>query len=153
MHTVGLDGENTKTGLLASVLLHLSPFIGLLEANLSSRGEIDFLTVEIQKQKQAISGQHLLVGTLLGQCHGVQGCIEPVSEDRLLRCNGLHQPTGQSPIHCAVETGRELWVWALEHSLFLRALHVPGLDNRGTDLMLRVGPLSDEWRLHASVMA
>lgn len=111
------------------------------------------MTLEIQKQKQAISGQHLLVGTLLGQCHGVQGCIEPVSEDRQLHCNGLHQQTGQSPIHCAVETGRELWVWALDHSLFLRALHVPGLDNRGTDLMPRVGPLSDKWRLHASVVA
>ena len=35
---------------------------------------------------------------------------------------------------------------------FLRALHIPGLENRGTNLMSRGGTLADEWKLHPEVM-
>lgn len=37
-----------------------------------------------------------------------------------------------------------LWSWALEHQLFLRTLHVPGLQDTGTDLVSRDDPLPDE---------
>ena len=33
-----------------------------------------------------------------------------------------------------------------------RALHIPGRENGGADLMSRGGPLPDEWRLHTEVV-
>ena len=45
-----------------------------------------------------------------------------------------------------------LLVWASEHLLSLRALHILGLENRGTNLMSRGSPLADEWVLHPKVV-
>ena len=43
-------------------------------------------------------------------------------------------------------------MWASEHVLSLRALHIPGPEKRGADLMSRGGPLADQWRLHSEVV-
>ena len=45
-----------------------------------------------------------------------------------------------------------LLVWVSEHLLSVRALHIPGLENRGTDLMLRGSLLPDEWVPHPEVV-
>ena len=45
-----------------------------------------------------------------------------------------------------------LWLWVSQIVLSLRALHIPGRENRGADLMSRGGPLPDEWRLHPEVV-
>lgn len=47
---------------------------------------------------------------------------------------------------------KNLWVWASNHLLSLRALHVPVLENKATDPMYRGGPFLDEWWLHPTVM-
>jgi len=49
-------------------------------------------------------------------------------------------------------TAEKLWLWASEVVLSLRALHIPGLENRGADLMSRGGPLPGEWTLHPEVV-
>lgn len=33
-----------------------------------------------------------------------------------------------------------LWLWASEHLLSLKALHIPGLENRGANLIYRGNP-------------
>jgi len=45
-----------------------------------------------------------------------------------------------------------LWLWASQNVLSLRALHIPGRENGGADLMSRGGPLPDEWRLFPEVV-
>lgn len=45
-----------------------------------------------------------------------------------------------------------LWMWASEHLRSLKALHVPGVENRGADIMSRGGPLMGEWSLHPEVV-
>ncbi|KAK5898201.1 hypothetical protein CgunFtcFv8_015639 [Champsocephalus gunnari] len=45
-----------------------------------------------------------------------------------------------------------LWLWVSQIVLSLRALHIPGRENGGADLMSRGGPLPDEWRLHPEVV-
>ncbi|KAL0194774.1 hypothetical protein M9458_008346, partial [Cirrhinus mrigala] len=42
----------------------------------------------------------------------------------------------------------KLLVWSRRHFLSLRATHVPGILNRGADLLSRGNPLYGEWRLH-----
>lgn len=37
----------------------------------------------------------------------------------------------------------DLWLWALT-LLSLRALHIPGVENKGADIMSSGGPLPDE---------
>ncbi|KAK5889984.1 hypothetical protein CesoFtcFv8_013557 [Champsocephalus esox] len=49
-------------------------------------------------------------------------------------------------------TAEELWLWASEVVLSLRALHILELENRGADLMSRGGPLPGEWVLHPKVV-
>ena len=49
-------------------------------------------------------------------------------------------------------TAEKLWLWASEVVLSLRALHIPGLENRRADLMWRGGPLPGEWVLHPEVV-
>ncbi|XP_071062420.1 junctophilin-1-like [Pseudochaenichthys georgianus] len=43
-------------------------------------------------------------------------------------------------------TAEELWLWASEVVLSLRAIHIPGLENRGADLMSRSGPLPGSYQ-------
>lgn len=62
----------------------------------------------------------------------------------------LHQQTGRStPL---LKTVENLWLKASEHLMCLRALHIPGLQNRVTDHMSRGNPLPDEWSLHPDVV-
>ena len=60
----------------------------------------------------------------------------------------------QGGVHSAalLVMAENLWSWASEHLQSLRALHIPGLENRGADLMSRGGPLDDEWRLQPGVV-
>lgn len=51
-----------------------------------------------------------------------------------------------------MKIAEHLLVWGSEHLLSLRALHRPGLVNRGTNLMSRGGPLPDKWVLHPEVV-
>ena len=46
----------------------------------------------------------------------------------------------------------ELWLWAHQYLLSLRALHIAGAQNFGADLMSRGGPRRDEWRLHPDIV-
>lgn len=60
----------------------------------------------------------------------------------------------QGGVHSAalLAMAENLWSWASEHLLSLRALYIPGIENRGADLMSRGGPLEDEWRLQPEVV-
>lgn len=60
----------------------------------------------------------------------------------------------QGGVHSAalLAMAENLWSWASEHLQSLRALHIPGIENRGADLMSRGGPLEDEWRLQPEVV-
>ena len=49
-------------------------------------------------------------------------------------------------------TAEKLCLWASEVVLSLRALHIPGLENRGAELMSRGSPLPGEWVLHPEVV-
>ena len=49
-------------------------------------------------------------------------------------------------------TAENLWLWASENVLSLKALHISGLENRGANLMSRGGPLPEEWMLHPEVV-
>ena len=51
-----------------------------------------------------------------------------------------------------MSTAENLWLWASENVLSLKALHIPRRENRGADLMSRGGPLPDEWMLHPEVV-
>jgi len=46
----------------------------------------------------------------------------------------------------------KLWLWAHQNLLSLRALHIPGSQNVGADLMSGGGPRQDEWRLHPDIV-
>lgn len=46
----------------------------------------------------------------------------------------------------------QLLVWSRQHFLSLRATHVPGVLNRGADLLSRGNPLYGEWRLHPQIV-
>lgn len=46
----------------------------------------------------------------------------------------------------------KLLVWSRQHFLSLRATHVPGVLNRGADLLSRGNPLYGEWRLHPQIV-
>lgn len=48
-----------------------------------------------------------------------------------------------------LKLAESLWIWASEHLWSLRAIHVPSLENRGTDLMSRGSPAPGEWRPQA----
>lgn len=41
-----------------------------------------------------------------------------------------------------------LLLWADRHLLSIRAVHVPGVQNCGADMLSRGGPINGEWRLH-----
>lgn len=60
----------------------------------------------------------------------------------------------QGGVHSAalLVMAENLLLWASEHLQSLKALHIPGLENRGADLMSRGGPLEDEWRLQPEVV-
>ncbi|XP_073692680.1 uncharacterized protein [Garra rufa] len=45
-----------------------------------------------------------------------------------------------------------LLVWSRRHFLSLRATHVPGVLNRGADLLSRGNPLYGDWRLHPQIV-
>lgn len=47
---------------------------------------------------------------------------------------------------------REIIVWSSTRLLSLRPTHVPGILNRGADLLSRGNPLFGEWRLHPQVV-
>uniref|UniRef100_UPI003AAB97E8 uncharacterized protein n=1 Tax=Centroberyx gerrardi TaxID=166262 RepID=UPI003AAB97E8 len=46
----------------------------------------------------------------------------------------------------------ELWLWAHTNLRSMRALHIPGILNKGADLMSRGGPRNGEWRLHPDIV-
>ena len=50
------------------------------------------------------------------------------------------------------ELAREIILWSSTRLLSLRATHVPGVLNRGADLMSRGNPLYGEWTLHPQVV-
>lgn len=47
-------------------------------------------------------------------------------------------------ILCTATLVEDLWLWASEHLLFLKALHILGVKNRRSDLMSMVSQLPDE---------
>lgn len=48
---------------------------------------------------------------------------------------------------------RRLIMWASSHLLSLRATHIPGVLNRGADLLSRGNPRYRDWKLHSGVVA
>lgn len=46
-----------------------------------------------------------------------------------------------------------LIVWSSSHLLSVRATHVPGIFNRGADLLSRGDPRYKDWKLHSEVVA
>ncbi|XP_076144523.1 uncharacterized protein LOC143127104 [Alosa pseudoharengus] len=52
-----------------------------------------------------------------------------------------------------LQVARELLLWAFVHLPSLRAMYVPGVQNRAADLLSRTGPLPGEWRLHPEVVS
>ncbi|KAL0187988.1 hypothetical protein M9458_015087 [Cirrhinus mrigala] len=46
----------------------------------------------------------------------------------------------------------KLLVWSRRHFLSLRVTHVPGILNRGADVLSRGNPLYGEWRLHPQIV-
>ncbi len=46
-----------------------------------------------------------------------------------------------------------LLLWADQHLLSIRAVHVPGHLNRGADMLSREGLLQGEWRLHPQTVS
>ena len=52
-----------------------------------------------------------------------------------------------------LQVARKLLEWAFIHIASLRAVFIPGVQNRAADLLSRTGPLPGEWRLHPEVVA
>ncbi|XP_047205469.1 uncharacterized protein LOC124857922 [Girardinichthys multiradiatus] len=50
------------------------------------------------------------------------------------------------------ELAYRLIIWTSSHLLSLRATHVPGVMNRGVDLLSKGNPRYKEWKLHSEVM-
>lgn len=62
------------------------------------------------------------------------------------RCQGdLHSSKHHSLAH-------KLLVWSRHFFLLLCATNVPGILNRGADLLSRVNPLYGDWRLHPQIV-
>ncbi|KAJ7985696.1 hypothetical protein DPEC_G00343130 [Dallia pectoralis] len=51
------------------------------------------------------------------------------------------------------EAATRLWLWAHRHLRSLSAVHVPGRQNVGADLMSRGGPRDDDWRLNLEIVS
>lgn len=68
---------------------------------------------------------------------------------RQFHSGGLHKPQRGDKLSI---TSSELLLWAHAQGLFLRALHVPGVDNVAPDLLSRGGPKPGEWRLHKEIV-
>ncbi|KAJ8015934.1 hypothetical protein DPEC_G00001860 [Dallia pectoralis] len=51
------------------------------------------------------------------------------------------------------EAATRLWLWAHRHLRSLSAVHVPGRQNVGADLMSRGGPRDDDWRLNPEIVS
>jgi len=58
------------------------------------------------------------------------------------------QARGGALLQAAVD----LWLWAQQNLLSLRALHIPGAQNVGADLMSCRGLCQEEWRLHPDIV-
>ena len=56
----------------------------------------------------------------------------------------------QGGIHSValMDQSRELWLWAHQHLLSLRALYIKGVENKGADLLSRGGPREADWQLN-----
>lgn len=50
-----------------------------------------------------------------------------------------------------LEIARSLLLWAHANLRSIRALHIPGVQNRAADLMSRGGPSQNEWRLNSTL--
>ncbi|CAL9686954.1 unnamed protein product [Knipowitschia caucasica] len=82
-----------------------------------------------------IRGQHVLVAT------DNTTVVAYVNKQGGLRSHQLHV------------LAHRLIVWASSHLLSLRATHVPGVLNRGVDLLSRGNPRYRDWKLHSGVVA
>ena len=101
------------------------------------------------------------------------GYMEFPLEGRAYKCAGAEGsssgPSGTSPPYqgqtcpseirqllcCVPHESPVAWkllVWALTHLASLRAVYIPGVQNRAADLLSRTGPLPGEWRLHPGVV-
>ncbi|XP_033980402.1 uncharacterized protein LOC117477766 [Trematomus bernacchii] len=52
-----------------------------------------------------------------------------------------------------LSTARRLLCWAQTHVLSIRAVYIPGVLNRGADLMSRGGPRQGDWSLHPELVS
>lgn len=82
-----------------------------------------------------ISGQNVLIRT------DNTTVVAYVNKQGGLRSHQLHM------------LAHRLIVWASSHVLSLRATHVPGVLNRGADLLSRGSPRYKDWKLHSGVVA
>ena len=80
----------------------------------------------------------------------VRGQHVLVRSDNQATCCYINRQAGIRSLPLLVQA-RELLLWAHENLLSLRARHIPGVDNKGADLLSRGGPLPDEWRLNPAL--
>ena len=104
------------------------------EARHSNLLELQAVRLVLQHFKPLIQGKHVLVRS-----------------DNRTTVAYINRQGGTSSIALLI-AAESLWMWVSQIVLSLRALHIPGRENGGADLMSRDGPLPDEWRLHPKVV-
>lgn len=96
--------------------------------------ELQAVWLALQHFLPLIRGQHVLVRT------DNTTVVAYVNKQGGLRSHQLHM------------LAHRLIVWASSHVLSLKATHVPGLLNRGADLLSRGNPRYKDWKLHGGVV-
>ncbi|KAK5905095.1 hypothetical protein CesoFtcFv8_006595 [Champsocephalus esox] len=102
----------------------------LTEAQHSNLLELQAVMLVLQHFKPLIQGKHVLVRS-----------------DNHTTVAYINRQGGVRSI-ALLTAAENLWLWVSLIVLSLRALHIPGRETGGADLMSRGGPLLDEWRLH-----
>ncbi|XP_051994281.1 uncharacterized protein LOC127652201 [Xyrauchen texanus] len=77
--------------------------------------------------------------------HVLVRCDNTTAVAHINRQGGMRSPKLHALAH-------RLLVWSRRHFLSLRATHVPGVLNRGADLLSRGNPLYGDWRLHPQIV-
>ncbi|XP_045919663.1 uncharacterized protein LOC123979658 [Micropterus dolomieu] len=96
--------------------------------------ELQAVFLVLQHHKGLVQGRHVLVRT-----------DNRTTVSYIIRQGGVRSAA-------LLTLAEDLWTWAAAHLLSLKALHVPGSENRGADLMSRDGPPQSEWRLHPDII-
>lgn len=97
--------------------------------------ELQAVSLALKHFLPLIRGQHVLVRT------DNTTVVAYVNKQGGLRSHQLHM------------LAHRLIIWASSHLLSLRATHVPGLLNRGADLLSRGSPRYKDWKLHSGTVA